>query len=79
MDSNHLSNLSLSGKIPVQKDSLIRTAKEGAIADLSIFNKVNEILKGPTDLPVCIWDMILVTSASSVGETKKEEIFPTPI
>ena len=32
------------------------------MADLSIFNKFNRILKDQTDLPVCIWDIILMTS-----------------
>ena len=73
MDSSHLSNFKFIRKKPVQKDSLIKTAKEGAIADLSIFNKFNGILKGPTDLPVCIWDMILMNSVHQLGKQKRKK------
>ena len=66
-----LAILNLSGNTPLENDSFIRITNGDAIAELKILSKSVEILKGPTDFSVCSWDVISLTSISSVGGQRR--------
>ena len=63
-----LAIFNLSGNTPLENDSFIRITNGEAITALNILSKSMEILKSPTDFPVCSWDIISLTSISPVGE-----------
>ena len=56
-----LAIFNLSGNTPLENDSFIRITNEDALTELNILRKSVEILKGPTDFPVCCWDIISLT------------------
>ena len=54
-----LAIFNLSGKTPVEKDSLITVARRGEMKGFSIFKRLQGILYGPIDLPFLSSDIIL--------------------